>query len=69
MSAFAAGPDPRRNTAGRAPSSRTIAAQIRSTLGRDAPALLARLRVLAATGDPAAVAAAATLLAATIERG
>lgn len=68
MTAFAAGPDQRRNTAGRAPLSRTLAAHVRSKLGRDAPALLAWLRVLAAAGDPAAVAAAATLLTATIER-
>lgn len=66
MSQFQAGDDSRRNRAGRPPSSRSIAAHIRATLGRDTPAIIERLRVLAQAGDPTAVAAVATLIAATI---
>lgn len=67
MSAFLAGPDPRRNRAGRPPSGRTIAAMIRRELGKDAADLVQRVRVLAMAGDPSAISAAAVLLAATIE--
>lgn len=67
--AFKPGADPRRNTSrGRAPSTRTLAALIRSTIGRDAPTIVARVRTLAAAGDPQAISAAAVLLAATIEQ-
>lgn len=66
--AFKPGADSRRNTSrGRAPSTRTLAALIRTTLGRDAPAIVERVRTLAASGDPQAISAAAVLLAATIE--
>ena len=68
--AFKSGVDPRRNIdRGRSPSTRTLAALIRTTLGRDAPDIVARVRTLAAAGDPQAVSAAAVLLAATIESG
>lgn len=66
--AFKPGTDSRRNTSrGRAPSTRTLTALIRATLGRDAPAIVERVRTLAAAGDPQAISAAAVLLAATIE--
>lgn len=67
MTAFQPGADSRRNRKGRPPSSRTLAALIRSTIGRDAPAILERIHLLAVAGDPQAIAAAAVLLAATIE--
>ncbi len=60
-------PESKRNRAGRPPSSRTLSAMIRNTLGRDAPAIVERVRVLAQAGDPQAVSAAAVLLAATVE--
>lgn len=66
--AFKTGTDARRNTGGRAPSTRTLSALIRASLGRDAPAIVERVRTLAAAGDPAAISAAAVLLAATIEQ-
>jgi len=66
--AFKSGADPRRNTSGgRSPSTRTISALIRATIGRDAPAIVARVRTMAAAGDPQAIGAAAALLAATIK--
>lgn len=65
--AFQPGQDTRRNvTAGRPPSTRTILAAIRRTLGRDTEQICEQVRTLAAVGDPTAVAAAATLLAAVI---
>lgn len=64
---FKSGHDPRRNVSGgRSPSTRTLSALIRSTIGRDAPVIVARVRTMAAAGDPQAIAAAASLLAATI---
>lgn len=68
MTAFAPGTDSRRNLSGRPPSGKTLAAMIRNTIGRDAPNIVARVRVLAQAGDPNAVAAAAALLAATIQK-
>lgn len=68
--AFSPGLDHRRNTRdGRPPTTRTLVALIRTTLGRDAPAIVERLRTQAAAGDPQAISAAAVLLAATIEAG
>jgi hypothetical protein len=70
--AFKPGPDPRRNLdggEGRAPSSRSLAAIVRTTLGRDASVIVERVRTLAAAGDPSAINAAAVLLAAAIEAG
>lgn len=52
MTTFQPGADSRRNRKGRPPSSRTLAALIRSTIGRDAPAILERIRLLAVAGDP-----------------
>lgn len=60
-------PPEKRNRAGRPPSSRSLSAMIRNTLGRDAPAIVERVRVLAQSGDPQAVSAAAVLIASTIE--
>ena len=68
MTVFVVGTDNRRNRSGRPPSTRTLAALIRSTLGRDAPAIVERIRVMAQAGDPAAITAAAVLLAATIQK-
>ncbi len=65
MSKFQPGFDSRRNTAGgkgRAPSSRSISAKIRSTLGRDADAILEQVQTLARAGDAEAITAAAFLL-------
>lgn len=64
---FKQGDDCRRNGSGRPPSSRTIAALVRRTIGRDAPEIIERLRVQAKAGDPNALQACASLLAATIE--
>lgn len=62
---FRAGADGRRNTsAGRPPSAKTIAAIIRRTLGPDVQQICDQVRILVAAGDPAAVTAAASLLAA-----
>lgn len=65
---FRHGQDARRNVStGRPPSARTILATIRRTLGRDAERICEQVRTLAAVGDPAAVAAAATLLSAVVQ--
>jgi hypothetical protein len=63
---FKPGPDPRRR-AGRAPSGRSIASAIRCSIGRDAEAICRQVQALARAGDPAAVAAAAVLLAAVVD--
>lgn len=63
---FKPGPDPRRR-AGRAPSGRSIASAIRGSIGRDAESICRQVQALARAGDPAAVAAAAVLLAAVAD--
>jgi len=63
---FQPGPDSRRR-AGRAPSGRSIASVIRCSIGRDAEAICRQVQALARAGDPAAVAAAAVLLAAVAD--
>lgn len=64
---FTRGPDTRRNlTGGRAPSPTTMASAVRSILGRNFRARLQQLEILADAGDPAAVVACATLLAAAM---
>jgi hypothetical protein len=66
---FAVGHDARRNVSyGRPPSGSSIAATIRRTLGPDTGRICEQVRVLAAAGDPAAVSAAAMLLAAVATR-
>lgn len=61
---FQPGSDQRRNTAGRAPSGRTLSSLIRQTIGRDAPQIIETLRMLSRSGDAQATVAAAVLLAA-----
>ncbi len=66
MSTFQPGPDARRNRAGRPPSNAGIARLIRRELGRDAPAIVARVAALARSGDDLGIVAAAALLGAVI---
>lgn len=68
---FQPGPDARRNTdGGRAPTPATLAATTRAVLGKDYRARLQQLSVMADAGDPGAVVACATLLAAAMyQRG
>ena len=63
---FRAGTDPRRNVrSGRPPSGPTIATLVRAELGTgDLRGRLQQLRLLADAGDPGALVATATLLAA-----
>lgn len=64
---FHAGADPRRNvTGGRAPTPASLAATTRAVLGRGFKERLKQLEVLADAGDPGAVVACATLLAAAM---
>lgn len=64
---FQPGDDPRRNTtAGRAPTSSSMAIAVRATLGRNFRERLRQLEILADAGDPAAITACATLLAAAM---
>ncbi len=63
---FAPGPDPRRNTRGRPPSSASIASAIRKGFGRDAGVLIDRIKRDALAGDADALVAAAFLLGSAI---
>ncbi len=65
--AFAPGPDPRRNARGRPPGSATIATMIRRGFGRDASVIIDRIKRDAMAGDPEALLAAAVLLGASIK--
>ena len=65
--AFAAGDDGRRNRAGRYPSGAGLSRLILRELGRDAPAIVSRVGVLARSGDDMGICAAAALLAAVVQ--
>lgn len=66
MSAFVSGPDPRRNTRGRPPSSASLSQLIRKSFARDASAIIDRVRADALAGDPQAIQAACVLIASSI---
>lgn len=68
---FQPGSDDRRHSGAgpRAPRANTIKATIRREVGSDIPALTRRLRILSESGDPAASAALAQLLAASLADG
>lgn len=66
---FKSGDDNRRNLGGRAPSSRSMSASIRKSVGRNLQTVLDKTSELAAQGNPEAILASAILIAATLDQG
>lgn len=67
MSKFTLGPDNLRNKGGRPPSARGIAARVLKMIGPDIGGICDQAVMLARTGDPAAISACASLLAAALQ--
>lgn len=67
MSKFAPGPDSRRNKGGRPPAAAGIATRVLKMIGPEIGGLCDQAVMLARSGDPAAISACASLLAAALQ--